>query len=94
MVQPTKTILHYAHGELTLWKLPNGDYHREDGPAVIYPDGTKYWYFNDKYHRLDGPAIELPDGEKRWFIHGIHFESKEDYVVFYEIAFLKEYSGE
>jgi hypothetical protein len=29
------------------WYL-NGDLHREDGPAVIYPDGTQRWYLNDK----------------------------------------------
>jgi hypothetical protein len=28
------------------WWL-NGLLHREDGPAVEYADGTKYWYIND-----------------------------------------------
>ena len=26
------------------WKLPSGDLHREDGPAIEYNDGSKYWY--------------------------------------------------
>lgn len=24
----------------------NGRLHREDGPAIEYPNGTKYWYLN------------------------------------------------
>jgi hypothetical protein len=39
------------------WFL-NGKPHREDGPAIEYPDGSKFWYLNGKYHREDGPAIE------------------------------------
>ena len=29
------------------WYL-NGNYHREDGPAVEYPNGYKEWYLNGK----------------------------------------------
>jgi hypothetical protein len=25
-----------------------GQWHREDGPAVEWSDGDKYWYINDK----------------------------------------------
>jgi hypothetical protein len=51
------------------WYL-NGKYHREDGPAVEYPDGTKHWFLNDKRHREDGPAIEWADGSKFWYLNG------------------------
>ena len=51
------------------WCL-NGKYHREDGPAVEYPDGEKRWYLHGKFHREDGPAIEYPSGEKWWFLNG------------------------
>ena len=44
--------------------------HREDGPAIEYTDGTKYWYANGIYHRADGPAITYPNGDKQWFING------------------------
>lgn len=33
-------------GFVSFWK--NGDYHREDGPALIWPDGRKEWYFFGK----------------------------------------------
>ncbi len=43
-----------------------------DEPAVIYQDGTKVWYKNNKTHRdNDKPAIERPDGTLIWYKNGI-----------------------
>jgi len=58
--------------------------HREDGPAVIYPDGSHVWYKDGKIHR-EGfsctmgfsctktpqgcPAIETNDTQQ-WYKHG------------------------
>jgi len=52
-----------------IWKNENGYFHREDGPAVIYPDGTQYWYingkhltekqFNDRKQSMDGKEITI-----------------------------------
>jgi hypothetical protein len=28
------------------WRLPNGNLHREDGPAIEFPSGIKIWYIN------------------------------------------------
>lgn len=35
--------------------------HREDGPAIIYPNGSEEWYFNGIHHRIGGPAITSQD---------------------------------
>ena len=35
----------------------NGLLHKEDGPAVLYRDGTKEWWFNGIRHNNNGPAI-------------------------------------
>ena len=43
--------------------------HRDDGPAIEYPDGSKYWWQNGLLHRIDGPAIILPDGRKWWYLN-------------------------
>lgn len=51
------------------WIL-NGQYHREDGPAVENSDGYKEWWFNGKLHREDGPAVNWSSGTEFWFIHG------------------------
>ena len=34
--------------------------HRDDGPAVIWPDGYEQWYRDDRLHRDDGPAVTTP----------------------------------
>ena len=44
--------------------------HREDGPAIEYASGSKYWYLNGQYHREDGPAVEHADGTKAWYHNG------------------------
>lgn len=61
--------LHIDPSGTKTWWL-NGEYHREDGPAIEYTNGDKYWFLNDKRHREDGPAVELADGSKFWFLNG------------------------
>ena len=51
------------------WLL-NGKWHREDGPAIEFADGTKAWYLNGELHREDGPAIEDANGYKAWCLNG------------------------
>jgi hypothetical protein len=45
-------------------------FHREDGPAIEWSDGSKSWWFNGKLHREDGPAIERADGTTSWWLNG------------------------
>jgi hypothetical protein len=58
------------------WKL-NGDFHREDGPAIEYTDGARAWFINGQLHREDGPAIDYNDGNKQWHLNGIEYSTKE-----------------
>jgi hypothetical protein len=44
--------------------------HREDGPAVEWANGDKYWYRDGRRHREDGPAAEYVDGTKYWYRDG------------------------
>jgi len=55
----------------------NGELHREDGPAVEYTNGDKFWIINGKKHREDGPAIEFASGNKYWFINGEELTEQE-----------------
>lgn len=59
------------------WRLPNGDLHREDGPALEWNDGTKVWFQNNVMHRNDGPAYEGCDGALQWFVHGTEVTAAE-----------------
>lgn len=47
--------------------ISGGGYHRIDGPAVEWADGTKEWWVNGKLHRLDGPAVEDSNGSNSWY---------------------------
>ena len=54
---------YYSDKEMTI-------FHRDDGPAIEYADGSKAWYLNGKLHRDDGPAIEWATGSKYWWLNG------------------------
>ena len=58
-----------AYNGTRRWYL-NGQYHREDGPAIEYSDGSKVWYLNGRFHRVGGPAIIRKNGETEWWING------------------------
>jgi hypothetical protein len=53
-----------------IYRNKQNEFHRLDGPAVEYTDGTKLWYVNGQFHRKDGPAIEFADGSVGWFLNG------------------------
>lgn len=58
--------------------------HREDGPAVIYEDGS-FWYMQyNKFHRVNGPAVRLLGSPSLWFYNG-----RQASFDFYR--FLREY---
>lgn len=47
----------------------NGKYHRLDGPAVIFADGSQWWYLNGKVNREDGPAVIYSNGAQHWYLN-------------------------
>ena len=50
-------------------------YHRDDGPAVIFPDGDTYWFINGTMHREDGPARIWKDrGIETWIKDAMFYE--------------------
>jgi len=66
----------FANGTQKWFK--NGQWHREDGPAVIGVYGEQFWYKNGKVHREDGPAIIWPNGEQQWYLDDKNY-TREDY---------------
>jgi hypothetical protein len=55
----------------------DGSLHRENGPAVEYADGSKFWYRDGQCHREDGPAAEWASGVKSWFLNGKQYLEAE-----------------
>lgn len=52
------------------WLNKKGEFHRTDGPAYEWSDGTKIWFVNNKHHRIEGPAAEFVNGDKWWYVNG------------------------
>jgi hypothetical protein len=74
----------------TCWVNEVGQFHREDGPAVIYDigmlNGTREeWYLNNHLHRDGGPAIiGYVDGKivsQYWYVHGTKHRDIEPAVI-------------
>ncbi len=56
MTEPTRITVQGAQ----VWEDSDGRMHREDGPAIIYPNGTERWL----YH---GEIFTLPEFVQRLF---------------------------
>jgi len=66
-----KLLTEYKIEQFNQLRYQNGKLHSyNDLPAIIYPDGTQFWYQNGELHRLDGPAIIYPDGTQLWYQNG------------------------
>ncbi len=58
------------------YRNDNNQFHRLDGPAREWSNGSKHWYVDGKLHRLDGPAVEWSNGSKEWHVNGeLHREN-------------------
>lgn len=55
-------------------------FHCEDGPAVLYRDGSREWLVYGKTHRIDGPAIMRKDQELSWCIDGKRYPDIHDWA--------------
>ena len=66
--------MHIGSSGTQIWTIQGDIVHREDGPAVIYKEGSMRWYIAGAPHRDDGPAdITMKDGKvvcERWYKRG------------------------
>lgn len=76
-MEPTCEIDEIGNKE---WRL-NDKFHREDGPAVEYANGTKFWCLNGRYYREDGPAVEWASGRREWYLNGIRHRDDGPAVI-------------
>ena len=57
----------------------NGEVHKEDGPAIILKNGTKYWVINSKIHNEISHAYE--DSKcKSWWYNNIRYGYDEEFT--------------
>jgi len=73
------------YGNIRWYKTGTNLLHREDGPALEWNDGTKWWYQNDRRHRTDGPAIEYINGFKYYYLNGKYYpdiKTDKEWIIF------------
>jgi hypothetical protein len=70
MNKETLTVYTDKGGTITIYRNADGERHNPHGPAVIWPDGGKSYYINDKRHNPNGPAVVHADGYKAYYING------------------------
>ena len=68
-----------SYGTVEWYKEGTTIFHREGGPAVEWPSGSKEWYKEGKLHRLDGPAIEYANGSTEYWVNNKHLPSLDDF---------------
>ena len=69
-VDPSGATPHRTPNGLLVWRLPDGRWHRDSGPAVIWDNGTVEYRQFGAIHRDDGPAVTSPDGFEAWYSEG------------------------
>lgn len=52
----------------------HGRYHRIDGPAIVYEDGTQEFYNLDLLHNRNGAAVVYPDGRREYWLDGTRYD--------------------
>jgi hypothetical protein len=70
VVKSRKKSRRIVKSDCVEWHNDAGHLHREDGPAIEWDNGSKFWYINGKLHRLDGPAMCMSDGRQDWYKRG------------------------
>jgi hypothetical protein len=65
-----KTVVTVSPSGTRQYFNPEKVLHREDGPAVEWPDGGKEYWINGERHREGGPAIEYASGTRYYYIRG------------------------
>lgn len=53
-----------------VWRNLKGEYHRIEGPAIKYANGSEMWCLHGKIHRLNGPAVTNISG-KFWYQNNV-----------------------
>ena len=62
---------------LRFW-LKDGEYHKDDEPAVTFKAEKEEWFQNGFYHKEDGPAlINKRRGYGEWWKNGVFIKREE-----------------
>jgi hypothetical protein len=54
----------------------------EDAPAVVYADGTEWWYHEGRVHREGGPAVRFANGVEEYWQHNQRHRDQGPAVIY------------
>jgi hypothetical protein len=62
-----------SHNGVLEWRDAQGELHRVDGPARVFPGGREEWFRHGKLHRdpADGPAVVHANGSVKYYVDGV-----------------------
>ena len=69
----------YRRNGTVRWLDDEGHAHRLDGPAVVWPDGTQFWYRHRRYHFAHGPSDLYAEGLVAWYEAGEYLRMRHPY---------------
>ncbi len=55
----------------------DGKLHRENGPAIEYPDNSPWWFINDEFRPEDEISLEQNTSSKFWYLNGQRIDPKK-----------------
>ena len=81
MTDPVRSS--FTTNEGHVYHLVDRKMHSEnDQPAVVYANGTKWWYREGKIHRDGAPAVIFPNGVEEWWQNGRRHRDGGPAVIF------------
>ena len=69
----------YSRSGVVKWLDDEGRVHHEDGPAIVWPHGTQWWYRHGGYHFAHGPADLYVDGSLVWYEKSRKLRERDPY---------------
>ena len=66
----SELVVDYEGTQRWYLKGHRGVLHNTRAPALVWTDGTEWWFLQGKPHRTDGPAKQFSDGTQEWYING------------------------
>ena len=68
------------------WKDKKGNYHRINGPALIFRNGDTTWCRHGALHRDDGPAVDWPAaGKEEWYKDDVIYEPSAHEIMVWKM---------
>jgi hypothetical protein len=92
IVKSVAMVSHYtiSKEETEFWFDLDGNYHRDNAPAILYLHGDFEWYQHGKKHNLNGPAVRRGQISE-WWVNDEQIDCENDQNLFERIVNMKSF---